>query len=58
MSEKLHSTTDAMVWAKEFCQIFDGRTVTSANDHSPDEVGVGTMLTWFANAIETGRSAG
>jgi hypothetical protein len=43
----LLSTTDAAVWAHHFQQQF--RLVT------PDEY---TMLTWFANAIETGRSAG
>jgi hypothetical protein len=42
-----------MVWATEFCNLFlvldrrDGTTI--------DE---GTMVGWFANAIEIGRSAG
>lgn len=49
----LHNTADAMAWAEEFCRTFDGHTVTAADGHSPDEVGVGTMLGWFANAMET-----
>ena len=40
----LTQTTDAMAWAREFKRIF--------NDRAPDE---GTMLGWFANAIETGK---
>lgn len=41
----LHDTTDAQVWAKEFCHLFPAL----------DEA---TMIGWFANAIETGRTAG
>lgn len=37
--------TDALEWAREFCSMFPG------NDED-------TMLGWFANAIEAGRSAG
>tara|TARA_Y100000296_G_scaffold49760_1_gene57017 strand:- start:2949 stop:3125 length:177 start_codon:yes stop_codon:yes gene_type:complete len=37
--------TDAQTWAQEFCARFPG------NDE-------GTMLGWFANAIEAGRNAG
>jgi len=40
----LLSTTDALVWAEEFVRI-----------HGGDE---GLMISWFANAIEVGRSAG
>lgn len=43
----LNATTDAMEWAKEFDRIFP--------DVWPD---LNIMLAWFANAIETGRSAG
>jgi hypothetical protein len=48
---KLHSTTDARVWADEFCNLFsiimkDGELVEDSR---------GVMLGWFANAIETGR---
>lgn len=43
----LLATTDAAVWAHHFQKQF--RLVT------PDEY---TMLTWFANAIETGRNQG
>ncbi len=45
---RLHATTDASVWAQEFMHLF-------RNCPTPDE---GTMLGWFANAIETGRTAG
>ena len=39
---RLYATTDARVWAEEFAKVF------------PD-VAQGTMITWFANAIETAR---
>jgi hypothetical protein len=39
------STTDASVWATEFCRLFPGADW-------------GLMVGWFANAIETGRDAG
>lgn len=48
IEEKLHSTTDARVWAEQFCKVVQaGATV--------DE---GFMIGWFANAIETGRTVG
>ena len=47
----LNDTTDAMVWAEEFCRIFNGKFVNQ-------DVGQDVMVTWFANAIETGRNAG
>jgi hypothetical protein len=43
----LLNTTDASVWAHHFKDQF--------GEVAPDEA---TMLTWFANAIETGRNAG
>src|SRR5260221_5837456 len=45
---ELLSTPDASVWAKEFRAIWSERKVM-------DE---GWLIGWFANAIETGRSAG
>lgn len=58
----LTDTTSAEVWAEEFCRIFDGRIITSIEgppgplaDRSIDP---GSMLAWFAGAIETGRNAG
>ena len=39
---KLYATTDAKVWTEEFMKVF------------PD-VDEGTVLSWFANAIETAR---
>ena len=58
----LMSTTDAMVWAEEFCRIFDGGTVVSgdlreakyATAKSPF-VDEGTMVGWFANAMGVGE---
>jgi hypothetical protein len=44
-SRKLYDTTDAIVWAHEFVTLFS-------------EIDEGLMIGWFANAIETGRSAG
>lgn len=50
MSESdLLQTTDAEVWAREFVARFDAHRI---------DVDVDVMLTWFANAIETGRTAG
>lgn len=51
----LTDTTDASIWAEEFCRIFVGQTVTTTNEGAVDE---GLMIAWFANAIETGRNAG
>jgi hypothetical protein len=45
ITEKLHTTTDAQVWASEFMKVVEaGATV--------DE---GLMIGWFANAIETAK---
>lgn len=47
--------TDGAVWAAELCRIMgveSGAVVPSAEEFK------GMMLTWFANAIEAGRSAG
>lgn len=49
--------TDAAVWAEVFTKLFDMRHVGDARGWTKDEV-FSTMLGWFANAIETGRSAG
>lgn len=46
---ELLNTTDARVWAKEFMLLF-GETKENIDE--------GLMIAWFANAIETGRSAG
>jgi hypothetical protein len=43
------STTDAVVWAREFVK------VAASGRVAVDEA---TMVGWFANAIETGRNAG
>jgi hypothetical protein len=53
LTQRLHSTTDGMVWATEFCKLFD---VTHRETGEP--VDEGTMVGWFANAIEIGRYAG
>lgn len=45
----LHNTTDGQIWAQEFMRLFGDRR---------DEIDEDLMIGWFANAIETGRSAG
>jgi len=45
----LLETTDAQEWAQEFMRLFGDRR---------DEIDEGLMISWFANAIETGRRAG
>lgn len=55
-TKHLHSTTDAAVWAKAFCEMYpsalcqiegqEGVTDGEAFEH--------TMLCWFANAIMAG----
>lgn len=45
----LHSTTDARVWAEEFVRLHRGARATDSD--------LGLMISWFANAIEVGRSA-
>lgn len=47
----LHESTDAQRWAREFVELFDTFPVGGA---AVDE---GLMISWFANAIEAGRSA-
>jgi hypothetical protein len=46
---ELIDSTDAKRWAREFIALFGTRL---------DEVDEGLMLSWFANAIETGRRVG
>jgi hypothetical protein len=49
----LLATDDAMVWAEEFCRIFDGFMV-SQDPHGQQVVDPGLMVGWFANAMQTG----
>jgi hypothetical protein len=53
----LLTTSDAMVWAEEFCRIFNGFTIVqaSAPPSRPGEQAIdeGAMVGWFANAMET-----
>lgn len=49
----LLSTTDAQAWAQEWCRI-----ARKKEREGEDAIDEGWMLTWFANAIETGREAG
>ena len=48
--ERLRSTTDAAVWAEEFCRVMRAYVVPVIDE--------GLMISWFANAIEMGRQAG
>ena len=43
------ASTDAREWAAEFMRLFGERR---------EEIDEGLMISWFANAIESGRSAG
>lgn len=56
----LLATTDAMIWAGEFCRIFDGFQIIPGEREYIDAqvVNEGTMVGWFAAAIELGRNAG
>ena len=50
LERTLMGTDDAMVWAEEFCRIFDGKTITA--DEGDEGVGPGSMVAWFANAMQ------
>lgn len=41
-----------MVWAKEFCRLFEGKTVTLDDSNGVDP---GLMVGWFANAMARGE---
>jgi hypothetical protein len=62
LEHTLLGTTDAQVWSEEFCRIFGGATIVQDSAANPSfsgtQVDEGTMTTWFANAIETGRNQG
>lgn len=53
---RLHSTTDARVWAQEW--IKTARLVGVRNQTFAALLDEGWMIGWFANAIEVGRDAG
>lgn len=55
LTRKLHSTTDAAVWAKEFVRIWYSRRGEQMPSQDEFE---SFMISWFANAIEVGREAG
>lgn len=58
-THKLHATTDARVWADEFCNLFT--VIPRSDEQTPfesDNDELGLMIGWFANAIEVGRDAG
>ena len=46
----LMGTTDAMVWAEEFCRIFNGEVV-GGDGTGEAVVDEGLMVGWFANAM-------
>lgn len=56
----LLGTDDMMVWAQEFCRIFDGKTVCVEDGDPVNDACVdpGLMVGWFANAFEKGRTIG
>src|SRR5580765_1394715 len=50
----LIDTDDAMIWAEEFCRIFDGHTIVAKPTNLPQgTVDAGNMVSWFANAMQT-----
>jgi len=53
---RLHSTTDAQVWAEEWCKV--AREIADAAEPGRQVIDEGWMIGWFANAIEIGRAAG
>lgn len=52
---KLAATTDARVWAEEWCRVARELAAKGVGEDLIDE---GWMIGWFANAIEVGRAAG
>jgi hypothetical protein len=50
-TQKLHATTDARVWAQEWCRI--AREIVAADDER-ELIDEGWMIGWFANAIMVG----
>ena len=58
MQAEMLGTTDAMVWATRFVETFGGETVNVEGSQYDGGIDFGTLLGWFANAIEVGRSAG
>jgi hypothetical protein len=56
LERTLLGTDDAMIWAQEFCRIFDGKMIAAeeADDTARvPAVDPGTMVGWFANAMQT-----
>lgn len=51
MTQRLLSTTDAMVWAEEWC-----RTAAEIQDAGGEIIDEGWMVGWFANAMGTQES--
>ena len=51
----LLGTADPLVWAQEFCRIFNGKMIAADefSDAQSGPVNPGTMVGWFANAMQT-----
>jgi hypothetical protein len=49
--------TDARAWAAEFLNMHRGKQVVLSEEDA-NQLGEWTLISWFASAIETGRSAG
>lgn len=63
LAHRLLATTDASVWAAEFVKVFQNLQAEHALAQTDDAVDPfaldeGWIIGWFANAIETGRTAG
>ena len=53
MERRLHSSNEPEVWAEEFCKLFDNYVVSEAPTNLAQSLDPGTMVGWFANAMET-----
>ena len=51
----LLGTDNVNIWAEEFCRIFNGKMIRPTDINTLDEVTEGTMITWFANAMEVAK---
>lgn len=54
LTAKLYGTTDAMVWAEEWCKI--AREIEAADD-GREVIDEGWMVGWFANAFAAAERA-
>ena len=56
-SADLLGTTDPEIWAREFCRIFDGKTVAGPGCDGSEAVSESDLLGWFSNAFQAKESS-